>query len=379
MQSFQIHHCWHHREDPLGQNRALFSPESFDTFSAPPAFQELWAVYGEPRFARSCVVCTNVAESGITIPNVGLVISSGVQRRVSTDVRTGATVNALQTLSKAQLLQKLGRAGRMDCGVHITMMSQDQYVSQVRSSDLAQLEESDISPMILRSLMAGRSFSRLPFLCPPHPLVQTHAKERMFLHGILDTKGITKMGQATACMDLPCEWAQFLYTCAERGIEDSALILIATWYRQGPPMTQQFNVNHGHPDGDLMTSILAYEWYLECRRNYDSKYVDWQITSAQEWKACTRVGLIHHVLVAIHESVQVLKHTFDEHRQLFPDVPKRRFGTPGYSTLLLHSVWTSFFDRCLIKLPTSEYVSPQFGGSWTLVHLSVIIPRSSLH
>ena len=45
---------------------------------------------------------------------------------------------------------------------------------------------------------------------------------------------------------------------------------------------------------------------------------------------------------------------------------KRRFGSPGYSTLLLHSVWTSLFDRCLIKLPTSEYVSPQFGGSWTL-------------
>ena len=127
--------------------------------------------------------------------------------------------------------------------------------------------------------MAGRSFARLPFLCPPHPVVQTHAKERMFLHGILDTKGVTRMGQATACMDLPCEWAQFLYTCAERGIEDSALILIAIWYRQGPPMTQQFNVNHGHPDGDLMTSILAYEWCLECKKAYSSKYEDWQVNS----------------------------------------------------------------------------------------------------
>ena len=170
---------------------------------------------------------------------VSLVISSGVQRRVSTGVRTGATVNALQTLSKAQLLQQLGRSGRTDCGIHITMMNHDQYLSQVRSADLAQLEESDISPMILRSLVAGRSFARLPFLCPPHPLVQTHAKERMFLHGVLDTKGVTKMGHATACMDLPCEWAQFLY---ERGLEDSALILIAAWHRQGPAMTQQFNV-----------------------------------------------------------------------------------------------------------------------------------------
>ena len=73
-------------------------------------------------------------------------------------------------------------------------MSHDQYLSQVRSSDLAQLEESDINPMILRSLVAGRSFARLPFLCPPHPLAQTHGKERMFLHGILDTKGVTRMG-----------------------------------------------------------------------------------------------------------------------------------------------------------------------------------------
>ena len=131
--------------------------ESYEMISAPHAFQELWIAHREPRFARSCIVCTNVAESGITIPNVGLVISSGVQRRVSTDVRTGATVNALQTLSKAQLLQQLGRSGRTDCPVHIMMMSHDQYLSQVRSADLAQLEESDISPMILRSLVAGKS------------------------------------------------------------------------------------------------------------------------------------------------------------------------------------------------------------------------------
>ena len=139
---------------PLGQNKSLFAPESYEKFSVPHAFQELWAAYREPRFARSCIVCTNVAESGLTIPNVGLVISSGVQRRVFRDVRTGATLNALQTLSKAQLLQQLGRSGRTDCGVHVTMMSHDQYLSQVRSADLAHLEESDISPMILRSLVA---------------------------------------------------------------------------------------------------------------------------------------------------------------------------------------------------------------------------------
>ena len=130
-------------------------------------------------------------------------ISSGAQRRVSTDIRTGATVNALQTLSKAQLLQQLGRSGRTDCGVHITMMSRDQYLSQVRCSDLAQLDESDISPMILRSC-GGVVLRKAPI-----PLSSTSAcadahETKMFLHGILDTKGVTKTRHATACMDLPC-------------------------------------------------------------------------------------------------------------------------------------------------------------------------------
>ena len=77
---------------------------------------------------RSCIICTNVAESGVTVANVGLVISSGVHRRVSTDIRAGSTVNALQTLSKAQMTQQQGRTGRTDEGDHITLMNHDQYV-----------------------------------------------------------------------------------------------------------------------------------------------------------------------------------------------------------------------------------------------------------
>ena len=63
-------------------------------------------------------------------------------------------------------------------------------------------------------------------------MVQLHAKERMFLHGMLDTKGVSRKGQAVAGMDLPCDWAQLLYTCAEQGMGDSATIIIATWYRE---------------------------------------------------------------------------------------------------------------------------------------------------
>ena len=121
------------------------------------------------------------------------------------------------------------------------------------------------------------------------------------------------------------------FSIAERGLEESALILIATWYRQGPATTQRFNVNPGHPDGDLLTSILAYEWFIACKKNYTyvNRYTDWKVNVTQEWRACQRVGLIHHVTVAIHESVMVLQQTFEAHRHAFPEVPKRYFGSQG--------------------------------------------------
>ena len=65
---------------------------------APGEAQDIWKSYMQHRFARSCIICENVAESGVTVANVGL--NSGVQRRVSTDIRTGETVNALQTTVK---------------------------------------------------------------------------------------------------------------------------------------------------------------------------------------------------------------------------------------------------------------------------------------
>ena len=87
-----------------------------------------------------------------------------------------------------------------------------------------------------------------------------------------------------------------------------------------------------------------------------------------------KVGLMHHVMSAIHESVLVLQKVYSDHKEAFPQVPKRRFGSPGCSTLLLRSIWTAFFDRCVIKLPTGEYVSPQYGGSWTLESSSLVRP-----
>ena len=121
--------------------------------------------------------------------------------------------------------------------------------------------------------------------------------------------------------------------------------------------------------GSSNDSAVQYEgWFAHTRRHFSNTYTDWRLAWQREWNACSKVGLMQHVMSAIHESVLVLQKVYSNHIEAFPQAPKRQFRSPGYSTLLLHSIWTAFFDRCLVKLPTGEYVSPQYLESSSLVH-----------
>ena len=71
-------------------------------------------------------------------------------------------------------------------------------------------------------------------------------------------------------------------------------------------MTQQLYMNHGHPDGDLITSLLAYTWCEVTRTHFRNQHnTDWKTAWTREWQACTKVGLLHHVVNFVYESVQV--------------------------------------------------------------------------
>ena len=103
------------------------------------------------------------------------------------------------------------------------------------------------------------------------------------------------------------------------------------------------------------------------RHNTDAK-VAW----AEELTSCSKVRLMHHVTHSAYESVQLLTNAFETYKDVFPQLPKRHMLAPSFSTLLSHAVWTAFFDRCLIKLPTCEHVSPQYGGVWSLENSSLV-------
>eukprot|EP00171_Calliarthron_tuberculosum_P012968 IDg12968t1 len=69
--------------------------------------------------ARKVIFSTNIAETSITIPGIKYVIDSGVAktRAMLSSKNVHADVLRLSPISKAQALQRAGRAGRVEAGV----------------------------------------------------------------------------------------------------------------------------------------------------------------------------------------------------------------------------------------------------------------------
>lgn len=73
---------------------------------------------------RKIIIATNIAETSITVPDVGLVVDTLTEKRAETSI-TGGFRLALRNISKASALQRCGRTGRTMPGICYRMTTKD--------------------------------------------------------------------------------------------------------------------------------------------------------------------------------------------------------------------------------------------------------------
>lgn len=84
---------------------------------------------------RKIVLATNIAETGITIPDVVHVIDSGLMKEMSFDQRRGSHVLQEKFITQANAVQRQGRAGRVQNGFCYRLYGRNRYNSMMRFSE----------------------------------------------------------------------------------------------------------------------------------------------------------------------------------------------------------------------------------------------------
>ncbi|MBD1556586.1 ATP-dependent RNA helicase [Vibrio sp. S9_S30] len=172
---------------------------------------------------QKVVLATNVAETSLTIPNISVVIDSGLERR--TMQRNGRTVLSLKHISKASAKQRAGRAGRVQDGVCVRLFGEHAPLDAVTPPEL---HREALTEAMLASASCGYPLASLTFLDPLPEKSVAQAIERLTQMGAIDEQGaITPHGEILYPLPIDALYADLLTRLPTKPLREAMVDLSA--------------------------------------------------------------------------------------------------------------------------------------------------------
>jgi ATP-dependent helicase HrpB len=191
----------------------------------------------EPARRRKVILATNVAETSITIPGVGVVVDAGLARQTRYHEGRGSLV--LAPIAEDAAAQRAGRAGRTAPGVCYRLWSPSATLAK---STLPEIHRESLVPLVLAAAAWGVRVEDLPFLDAPKAYAVEAARADLAAWGALGNEGtVTEGGRDLFALPLDAPLARLLVEARRTGALEDAIDLVAALsvgrplFAPGPP------------------------------------------------------------------------------------------------------------------------------------------------
>lgn len=254
------------------------------------------AILPAPAGQRKVVLATNIAETSLTIEGIRLVVDCAQERVASFDPRTGLTKLLTQRISQASMIQRAGRAGRLEPGICLHLTSAEQAERAVQQST-PEILQSDLSGLVMELLQWGcPDPAQLTWLNPPPAVNLTAARTLLTRLGALDGSRLTAQGQKMAALGNEPRLAAMLVAAKDdddiatvaklaaileeppRGGNSDLAIAFSrnqpNWQQRAQQLCRRLNSRGGTPDCSRIASALAQAFpdRVARRRGLDGRY-----------------------------------------------------------------------------------------------------------
>ncbi len=316
-------------EREIHEASKLLRRELRDRYDVLPLYARLPAAEQQRIFApggrRRVVLATNVAETSLTVPNIGFVIDPGYARMSRYSYRSKLQRLPIERISQASADQRKGRCGRVAPGVCYRLYAEADHLSQPKYTD-PEIHRTNLAAVVLQMRAFGLGdIATFPFLDPPEPRSIRDAVNLLTELGALVDDKLTPIGRSMARLPVDPRLARML-VAASRGALTELLIITSGLAIQDPrerPLEARAAADAAHAQfadkrSDYLEYVKLWNWYeaarqqlsasalkRTCQQSYLSfmRMREWRDLHRQLVLAARQIGLRTNTMPADYETV----------------------------------------------------------------------------
>ncbi|CAG8974708.1 hypothetical protein HYALB_00010100 [Hymenoscyphus albidus] len=324
-----------------------------------------------PQGTRKIVLATNIAETGITIPDVTCVIDTGKHREMRFDERRQLSRLLETFISKANAKQRRGRAGRVQDGLcfHLfTKYRHDELMADQQTPELLRLSLQDLAIRVKICKLGGIEETLSEALDPPLPKNIRRAVDALIdVRALTPGEDLTPLGFQLARLPLDVFLGKLIllgsiFRCLDAVITVAAILsskspFVAPFGARNQADTIKQSYRRG--DSDLLTVYNAYlAWkrvclgngseYQFCKKNFLSQQT---LGNIEDLKGQLVVCLVDSGFLPLTEAEKAnLNRTrYNTRRRQFFEIPQRANVNSDNDIITTSVIGWSFYPKLLIR------------------------------
>uniref|UniRef100_A0A804QX20 RNA helicase n=2 Tax=Zea mays TaxID=4577 RepID=A0A804QX20_MAIZE len=347
----------------IHERARLFPPESSKIcvtpiYSSLPSEQQMNAFKPAPAGTRKVVLATNIAETSVTIPGIKYVIDPGMVKARAYNPVTGMESLIIIPVSKAQALQRSGRAGREGPGKCFRLFQESEFDKLVDST-VPEIKRCNLSNVVLQLKALGiDDIIGFDFMEKPSRTAILKSLEQLILLGALtdDYKLSDPVGHQMARLPLDPMYSKSLivsskFKCLEEMLIVVSMLSVESIFfsvREKLEEARAARKRFESSEGDHITLVNVYRGAAEClekSRNANAK----EKTMEKALNRWCRENFINY---------RSLRHARDVHRQIQGHVQQMglSMSSCGDDMVLFRRCLTSaFFLNAAMRQPDGSY------------------------
>ena len=224
---------------------------------------------------RRVILATNVAETSLTVPNIGYVIDTGTARISRYSFRSKLQRLPIEAISQASANQRAGRCGRIAPGVCYRLYGEDDFNGRPLYTD-PEIKRTNLASVVLqmRAFRLGDPL-KFPFLEPPDPKAIRDADRLLEELGAIHDGALTAVGRTMARLPIDPRLARMLVAAdAERSLSEVLIIAsaLAIADPRERPLEKQGSADRAHEQwvderSDFVALTNLWSWHEQARQD----------------------------------------------------------------------------------------------------------------